>query len=1642
MRRNRGGKLAVLALALGLALLILISAEVSDSPANSSDAKPTDEVNSSQYRDNETSILEPAVSNVSGASADLNLMDSITVNAAVDDTGQNPTPTGENNAAVDDTGQNPTPIGENNTTPPQKNKAQDRLLLICNDTYVVGRPIEISLAASNISLEGGEPGITITDSVGRRTVFSEEDFVEDDGIYTLTYTPDSELVLGNYSVYAYLWTRAKVYDVTGSFRLDMPNQTLSVSIETDKKSYLVAEPMNATISTKFSGMPISLPVNVYVLPPYGGPVLVGELVTDSSGKASMSYAYDSIIILGKYKLIAFTHDETGREVKAETGFEINAEKKGSHAKISMDKESYWLGDELEVYVEAEQDGSPIEGAIGVVEIIAPTGRRESCIMHYASNRYVAGCRRRFVTGTHISKAYIKKGDLLLVRNTTFEVFPANFTPANLSTPDGNLTAANASLLQDNLTAESDFFEPSKPATNTSSMVMIRDCKGQATPAVVNIIRPGPVKKGTMASRLRGEAGAEIEPRLQDVEVLPSALPVKRIMFKDLNLEQTPELGLEELQEPEFVQSYAIDPTKLDFANATVTVTAKGTRLFKCPKWNFTEQSCNGKWVLFKKGLTPGKNYTFELTPDDPGFGEINVTKAEHLDENKTFISNIYEEVAVRDFVWSEAIYHGEYVKAEFSSLMSNGNVINLYMRNNQSTDTVLEVYHGEDLVGQTGTITQGRYDVRLSGMNGRSKVFYFRVNNLENDTQSFLEFDYIHDSEWILSDTHSDPANQWTNEGNAYDDNTGTYASDNSGGNGVWGAFIYFDFNAGTNITSNKVRVYADYDFGYTDSTDVDVYNVDTSSWEGVHTGAIANNDWEEISFSTRNISRGRFRYHYNSAGAVFWFMEFQFYNLTVPTAPTVSTENATSVEETFGILHGYLDDDGSEACEVRFEYGEDTSYGSYTPWDTYNKTSGERFTYFLKGLEDGKTYHYRAQANNSLGLVNGLDVNFTTGPAPYGWVTSTDHDDPDDEWTWETRVYDDLLDSTSKTKSFHDMSDPDGQWSFPLYFNRTPLKSNRIQFYAKSVAVDRIRISVERNGEWLEIYNAEFADLAWVNQSFKQGLITAANVTFRAADQGSGFFWELYEFDFYKSPNIPPNQTAPILNSTYGTNLTTENLTCYNQSTSDQELDDVKNIYNWYMNGSSLMVLNMPFEGGSNSTWTRDYSPYGNNGIVSGATWNSTGGYDGWGAYEFDGDGDYINPGTDASLNMRSNVTVSAWVKLNEPTDGENNMVYNRENTNPGAVGLNKRASDDRWVFSVRLDGSEGTLREAVSDAVAQTGWHHVAGSYDGDVVKLYIDGNLQSTTDGTNGVIDTDSYTSNNIGRHPTGASYINGTIDELQIYNRSLSPEQILALYQNRTDVMVSNETKPWDVWECSIIPNDGYDDGTENMSNNLTVLPAMDLYPVITSPANDSCVNKAFDWVYVNASIYDIGGSGGTNISVKMLIEGPDDYNETTLINVTGGNHTNVSFVWNITIFTPGVYNITISVNDTNDTNPNNNNVTITVYLTDNNLTAYKEVYNNDTLEYNVSLRLSNIHDYMMCNVYVASYVPPGLNATSFSLMPDGNLTTTGYYAGGKSYYWVLNLTANTDYYINHTMESIDSSPFSVMDSFVLGVDPAR
>jgi len=92
---------------------------------------------------------------------------------------------------------------------------------------------------------------------------------------------------------------------------------------------------------------------------------------------------------------------------------------------------------------------------------------------------------------------------------------------------------------------------------------------------------------------------------------------------------------------------------------------------------------------------------------------------------------------------------------------------------------------------------------------------------------------------------------------------------------------------------------------------------------------------------------------------------------------PSGQTDPATSVESAAATLNGTLIDDGNEACDCGFEWGETVAYGNTTP--TQSRTIGQTFAQAISGLTPGATYHFRAIVTNGLGTSYGADRTFTT---------------------------------------------------------------------------------------------------------------------------------------------------------------------------------------------------------------------------------------------------------------------------------------------------------------------------------------------------------------------------------------------------------------------------------------------------------------------------------------------------------------------------------------------------------------------------------------------------------------------------------------------------------------------------------------
>ena len=156
-----------------------------------------------------------------------------------------------------------------------------------------------------------------------------------------------------------------------------------------------------------------------------------------------------------------------------------------------------------------------------------------------------------------------------------------------------------------------------------------------------------------------------------------------------------------------------------------------------------------------------------------------------------------------------------------------------------------------------------------------------------------------------------------------------------------------------------------------------------------------------------------------------------------------------------------------------------------------------------------------------------------------------------------------------------------------------------------------------------------------------------------------------------------------------------------------------------------------------------------------------------------FDGVDDYVDCGSPPSLYQTPNNqwTIMAWVKPSELT-GLRNIV--RKNASGNGYYLRNNAGSIQSL----LHWSDGTYTPRLGGTFSLGIWQHVAIVYDGNVRKHFKDGvEVGSWTENKTLSFETTAFVA--IGRNSTGDSeYWNGLIDEVRIYNRALTSEEIKA------------------------------------------------------------------------------------------------------------------------------------------------------------------------------------------------------------------------------------------------------------------------
>jgi hypothetical protein len=186
------------------------------------------------------------------------------------------------------------------------------------------------------------------------------------------------------------------------------------------------------------------------------------------------------------------------------------------------------------------------------------------------------------------------------------------------------------------------------------------------------------------------------------------------------------------------------------------------------------------------------------------------------------------------------------------------------------------------------------------------------------------------------------------------------------------------------------------------------------------------------------------------------------------------------------------------------------------------------------------------------------------------------------------------------------------------------------------------------------------------------------------------------------------------------------------------------------------------------------DTSGYGNNGVITNATW-APGRYGG--ALKFAGNG-WVTINSAPSIELSKSLTLEAWIYPDKPMYDWKDVIMKQRSW----------STDPKYGISYYLTAASqwGPPTGGVTTSAEQMvkgpaflpigKWSHLATSYDGATVRLYLNGALIGSKAVTGGIAGGTGPL--RIGGNGIWGEYFHGSIDEVRVYNRALTVDEIRA------------------------------------------------------------------------------------------------------------------------------------------------------------------------------------------------------------------------------------------------------------------------
>jgi hypothetical protein len=271
----------------------------------------------------------------------------------------------------------------------------------------------------------------------------------------------------------------------------------------------------------------------------------------------------------------------------------------------------------------------------------------------------------------------------------------------------------------------------------------------------------------------------------------------------------------------------------------------------------------------------------------------------------------------------------------------------------------------------------------------------------------------------------------------------------------------------------------------------------------------------------------------------------------------------------------------------------------------------------------------------------------------------------------------------------------------------------------------------------------------------------------------------------------------------------------------------------------------------------TNDLSLNKNNGNAVGAVPTTDRHGNQFGAYAFDGN-DQIT--TNLSVSGLNEITVSAWINASSII-GTHKIVSQESNGTSTErdmyLGIIRAGGENRVYFYVR--SSTGHLFAYTGNDLTTNRHYHLAGTWNAatNTIKIYIDGVEQSVTPNPSGTLSAIGNTTNStikFGCEYTGSGYFDGTIDDVRIYNQSLTSAEVLEIYNFERPQRINDYAGYWPF-------NNNADDESGNGRNGtpVSVTTATDRY------GNENAAYEFDNYDYISIPSMDFTGGQAFTLS---------------------------------------------------------------------------------------------------------------------------------------------------------------------------------